>query len=265
MTVATAVSDSGRWVLPRRARKAVLAAHVVLSVAWLGIVATKLALAVVAVSAADQALAETTYRLIDSPVITITRPAAAGALATGLVLSLGTRWGLLKHWWIVVKFALTFAVILTGNALVTRFTLQALDAVAAAGEAGDGPAATGAAPLLAALAANAVMLAAATVISTFKPWGLTPRGRRSRHRPPGWPVGWMTPASNPSSRNRPPSLPSATITRRPHRRQCCTVLTTPNSPKRLPPASGNGCALMALSPRLARLTVSPPGACELWL
>lgn len=89
MTVATAVSDSGRWVLPRRARKAVLAAHVVLSVAWLGIVATKLALAVGAVSAADQALAETTHRLIDSPVTTITRPAAAGALATGLVLSLG--------------------------------------------------------------------------------------------------------------------------------------------------------------------------------
>ncbi|MPZ87033.1 MAG: DUF2269 domain-containing protein [Nitriliruptorales bacterium] len=188
MAVATMTSEAGRWVLPRRARKVVLAAHVLLSVTWLGIVAAKLAMAVTAVSTADAALAEMTYRLMDSPLTTITQPTAAGALVTGLALSLGTRWGLLRHWWIVVKFALTAAVILTGNALITLFTLQSLDAVAAPASAADGPTAA-AAPLMAALLVTVVMLAAASVISTFKPWGRTPRGRpvtleRSQERQP---------------------------------------------------------------------------------
>lgn len=45
-------------------------------------------------------------------------PAAIGALVTGVLLSLGTRWGPLQHYWVATKLALSVGVIVTGIALV---------------------------------------------------------------------------------------------------------------------------------------------------
>ena len=49
--------------------------------------------------------------------VLVTPPPASVSLATlltGIVLSLGTKWGLLKHYWIVAKLLLTVGVTLSG-------------------------------------------------------------------------------------------------------------------------------------------------------
>ena len=164
-----------------------LAAHVVVSVGWLGVVAAMLVLSVSAATTDDAGTAEAAYVLIGevSDVLVAPPPASLGlaALLTGVVLSVGAKWGLFGYYWIVVKLALTVAVIVSGVFLVEVWIRQA---GALAGEA-TGPV-TGSAPgpglgsspvlLIYASAIHLLMLGAATVISVYKPWGKTGRGAR---------------------------------------------------------------------------------------
>lgn len=171
--------------LSPRLRKLVLVAHIIVSVGWFGIVVTMLVLSIAAATAQDIEMSEAAYVLIDGVSDTLVVPPPASfsiaALLTGIVLSLGTKWGLLKHYWILAKLLLTLAIILSGIFLVDRWIQQAL---AVAGESTASTVATsadaGSAPMLLIYAsvAHLLMLGAATVISVYKPWGVTRRGRR---------------------------------------------------------------------------------------
>jgi hypothetical protein len=99
------------------------------------------------------------------------------------VLSVGTAWGLFKHWWIVVKLALTVGVVVTGVVFVGAWTEQAM---ALAAQPGVTPTTD---PDLAAMSlrligwavAHLLMLGAAMVISVYKPWGqIRPQPRPAR-------------------------------------------------------------------------------------
>lgn len=105
-------------------------------------------------------------------------PMSVLALLTGLVLSLGTRWGLVRHYWVLVKLTLTtFAV---AALLLHQFT-----AVSEAARRASGTAA-GAVPdvgglgtqLVADAGAATLVLFVVTVLGVYKPWGRTPYGRR---------------------------------------------------------------------------------------
>ena len=152
--------------LRKRAYKAALTAHVLSSVGWFGI-AVLVAFAGFAALATDSpAQAEGLYRAIDlTPWLSI--PVGVLAAATGLLLSLGTSYGVVKHWWVVAKIAISVAVVVTDAVVVARF---ADDAVA-----------TGSAPnpLNHAIVAHVVVLVIATVLSVFKPRGRTPWRRAS--------------------------------------------------------------------------------------
>jgi hypothetical protein len=94
-------------------------------------------------------------------------PVGVLAAATGLLLSLGTSYGVVKHWWVVAKIAISVAVVVTDAVVVARFA--------------DNAVATGSAPnpLNHAIVAHVVVLVIATVLSVFKPRGRTPWGRSS--------------------------------------------------------------------------------------
>ena len=158
--------------LSPRLRDLVLAAHVIVSVGWLGVVAAGLALASAAVAADDPSVARALYLALAEVLDTLVMPPPASlslaALLTGLVLSLGTKWGLFRHYWIVAKLALTVAVILSGLLLVDAWAQQAV-----ARETGPGPAGM---RLIVASAAHALMLGAATALSVYKPRGQFGRG-----------------------------------------------------------------------------------------
>ena len=107
-----------------------LAAHVIVSVGWLGVVAAGLALASAAVAVDDPSVARALYLALAEVLDTLVMPPPASlslaALLTGLVLSLGTKWGLFRHYWIVAKLVLTAAVILSGILLVDAWAQQAV-------------------------------------------------------------------------------------------------------------------------------------------
>src|SRR5262252_7031501 len=88
-------------------RRLALTGHVAVSVGWLGTVAAFLALAVgglIGQQAQTVAAAYLAMELITRSVIV---PLSLASLLTGLVSSLGTAWGLFRHYWVLAKLLLT--------------------------------------------------------------------------------------------------------------------------------------------------------------
>lgn len=102
-------------------------------------------------------------------------PFGVASLATGLIQSLGTTWGLFRHYWVLLKLLMN----LLATAVLLLYT-RTLDYLAAQAQAA--PDVTVASmgdpsPIVHALGAIAVLLVA-LVLSVYKPRGLTRRGRR---------------------------------------------------------------------------------------
>lgn len=111
-------------------RKFALTVHIAVSVGWLGAVLTYLALAIVIRTSPDSQMVRASYLVLDPITWYVLLPLAIASLLTGLVMSLGTPWGLLKHYWILFKLMLTvFATVIL---LVFTKTLSGM--VEAAGD-----------------------------------------------------------------------------------------------------------------------------------
>src|SRR5579859_6262650 len=90
--------------LTPRLRKAALLVHVAFSVGWLGSVAVYLVLAVAGLRSEDALVARSAYLSMELVGWCAIVPLSLAALASGLVPSLATEWGLFRHYWITVKF-----------------------------------------------------------------------------------------------------------------------------------------------------------------
>jgi hypothetical protein len=88
-------------------RKLTLTIHLIASVGWIGAIIPYLALVVTALAKPDAQtlrIAWTAMALVGWDVLI---PLAFGALLTGIILSLGTSWGLFRHYWVLFSLALT--------------------------------------------------------------------------------------------------------------------------------------------------------------
>ncbi|MDQ6901046.1 MAG: hypothetical protein M3072_16375, partial [Candidatus Dormibacteraeota bacterium] len=81
-------------------RKFALTAHVTCSVGWLGAVAGFLALAVAGLTSRDAQMVRGTYLAMDVTGWFVIVPLSFASLLTGLISSLGTPWGLFRHYWV---------------------------------------------------------------------------------------------------------------------------------------------------------------------
>jgi hypothetical protein len=90
-----------------RIRKFALTAHVTSSVGWFGAVAAFLALAVAGLTSQDAQTARGAYLAMELTTWLVIIPLAFASLLTGLVGSLGTAWGLFRHYWVLVKLLIT--------------------------------------------------------------------------------------------------------------------------------------------------------------
>ena len=99
-------------VMTPRIRKAALVADVVCSVGWLGMVLAFIAMAVMGIVSADEMAVRGTYRVMEQVAWWALVPLAVASLVTGVLQSLGTTWGLFRHYWVVFKLGLT--VVATG-------------------------------------------------------------------------------------------------------------------------------------------------------
>ena len=162
--------------MPRRVRRLALTAHVASSVGWLGAVAGSLALAVAGLTSEDAQTVRAAYLALELTAWFVLVPLSLASLATGLVQSLGTTWGLFRHYWVLFKLLGT--VVATVLLLTYLRTLGTLADVAATA----GPDLGGLrspSPVLHAGAAL-VLLLVATALAVYKPRGVTPYGQRKR-------------------------------------------------------------------------------------
>jgi hypothetical protein len=103
-------------------------------------------------------------------------PACLTSLASGVIQSLGTPWGLLRHHWTLAKLFITVAS--TVLLLVHLRPIAFLAGVAAQGTMGLTDLRDVRVQLVTASAAALLALLVATVLSVYKPRGLTWYGRR---------------------------------------------------------------------------------------
>lgn len=156
-----------RFHLHRRARRTLLVAHVLSAVGWFGLAVTVAFIAVAGGRADDVAYSE-----VIGSTLWLSVPLGLTAAATGVALSLTTRWGLARHWWVVGKEVITVAVIATDVLVVWPAMDRAVDTSTPGSVPG---------PIF----AHCVVLALATALSIVKPKARTPfSARRSTGPPP---------------------------------------------------------------------------------
>jgi hypothetical protein len=160
-------------------RKLALTTHVIASVGWLGAVSAFLPLAVVGLVSQDPENVRAVYLAMDLIGRVVLVPLGLAATLTGVVSSLGSTWGLFKHYWVVAKMILTVpaTVLLMVNlqpvsqiaALAAKRTLTSADL-------------GGLKTLLVTHSAGAVLvLLAVTALSYYKPRGMTRTGWREQY------------------------------------------------------------------------------------
>jgi hypothetical protein len=165
-------------VMTARVRRFALTAHIACSVGWLGGVITSFALALAALIEPQEQMVRALLPTMDLIARWVLVPMSVASLLTGVIQSLGTRWGLVRHYWILVKLAMNL--LATG---VLLLYLQMLGHLARTAEAPFSSLQALRDPSPVAHSGTAILvLVAATVLSVYKPAGLTPHGRRVQDR-----------------------------------------------------------------------------------
>ena len=156
-------------------RKFALTIHLTCSVGWIGAVVAYLALGVAAVTSPDAQTVRAAWTAMEVTGWWAIVPLAVVALLTGLVMSLGTHWGLLRHYWVLISLALT---ILCTVVLVLHMpTVSAMAKLARTVDWADLRALGGD---LFHPAVGLVVLLAIAVLNVYKPSGVTPYGWRKQ-------------------------------------------------------------------------------------
>lgn len=157
-------------------RKLTLTAHLTLSIGWLGAVVAFLALAIVGVASQEVHMMRSACLAMGLLVSYVIVPLALASLVSGLVSALGTKWGLVRHYWVILKLALTIASI-----VVLLVQVAPINEVAELAAALDSSVATlrglSKRPLIHA-AGGLMVLLVIQVLGVYKPHGLTGHGRR---------------------------------------------------------------------------------------
>lgn len=162
--------------LPARMRKLLLLVHIAAAGTWLGLdlvlgilVLTTLTADPTGAGAAAASLASVaTWPLVAVGLLT---------LATGMLLGLGTKYGLVRYWWVLAKLVVNVV-------LVTLVVLVLWPGVTTVGEAGRAALVVGEAPVMPATlvfppVVSSTALIVAMTLSVFKPWGRTRRSART--------------------------------------------------------------------------------------
>lgn len=152
-----------------RIRKFVLTSHITFSVGWLGAVAVFIVLAIAGLTTIDNQLARSYSLAMKSSAWFVILPFCLSSLFTGIAQAIWTKWGLFRHYWIVVKLFLT--VVSTILLLLHLQPISYLAEATADTSFSSSQQAEKFIDLIVKAAAAILALLAATTISIYKPWG----------------------------------------------------------------------------------------------
>jgi hypothetical protein len=164
--------------MPPRLRRLALTTHVTCSVGWFGAVVVFLALAVIGLASPQPQTVRGVYLVMEPAAWSVLVPLAFASLLSGLVQSLGTSWGLARHYWVLAKLLIN---VVTTVVLLLYLPTFAAMAAAAAEPGVDLAAVRNPSPVIHAGAAMVLLLLAAA-LSVYKPRGLTRYGWRRRQQ-----------------------------------------------------------------------------------
>lgn len=162
-----------------RLRKCALTAHVTSSVGWLGAVACFLVLAIAGRTSQDAQLVRAAYLAMELTTWFVIVPLSLASPLTGLVMSLGTTWGLFRHYWVLAKVLITIPA-----CIILLLHIQPIGHLARAvaeTTLSSGDLAGMRIQLVANAGAAALVLLVATALSVYKPPGMTRYGQRKQH------------------------------------------------------------------------------------
>jgi len=157
-------------------RKFVLAAHLTFSVGWIGAVVAYLALGVSAATSQDAQTVRAAWIAMELTGWYVIVPLALAALLTGIVMSLGTPWGLFRHYWVLITLVLTIL-----STVVLLLHMPTVSFLADVAQEADGADLAGLGGDLLHPGVGLLVLLVITGLNVYKPRGLTPYGRRKQH------------------------------------------------------------------------------------
>jgi hypothetical protein len=164
-------------IMPPLLRKLALAVHLTTSVGWIGAVAGYLALDVTVTTGGDASVVRAAWIAMGLVTSWAILPLAFASLVTGLVMALGTKWGLFRHWWVLISFLLTVGatgVLLSETRVISGSAAMAADPTTSREQLLALPS-----TLPHSVGGLAVLLVV-QVLNVYKPHGLTPYGWRKQ-------------------------------------------------------------------------------------
>jgi hypothetical protein len=160
-------------IMTPRLRKFALTIHITSSVGWFGAVIAYLSLAIVTRTSQDVQMVRAAYFALEPITMYVLVPLSFASLLTGLIMSLGTQWGLYRHYWVLFKLLLT----ILSTVVLLGFTQTMRRMVAVASDP------TTSITELSAMGAGIehavgalVVLLVITILSVYKPRGITSYG-----------------------------------------------------------------------------------------
>lgn len=157
-------------------RKAILVLHIVSAGAWIGIDVIVGVLVVAGFFTSEHTVQGLAYQALGTFAVVPMLTTALVSLVSGVLLGLGTRYGLVRYWWVAVKLVL--------NVVLCVLIVFALEpGMADIVEHGRILASGGESPLDVSTlffppAVSLSTLSFATVLAVFKPWGRVRSDRR---------------------------------------------------------------------------------------
>ena len=159
-------------------RKLALATHLSVSVGWIGAVVAYLALDVTVATSRDPGMLRAAWAAMGLVVSWAIVPLALAALLTGIVMSLGTKWGLIRYWWVVISLVLTVVatlVLLSETLVIGSSAAIAADPATSIDDLRALPS------TLPHSVGGLVVLLVIQVMNVYKPRGMTRYGWRKQH------------------------------------------------------------------------------------
>ncbi len=164
-------------IMGPRLRRVVLITHITSSVGWIGAVAAFFALAVTGVTSQDTPVVRGAYLAMEVSAWYVILPLAVASLLIGTVQALGSRWGLVRHYWVLIKLGVTvvaFVVFVAKLPLISHLARVAAQTTPSAADVGTQM------ELVLHSGGGLLVLIVPAALSVYKPRGMTRHGQRKQ-------------------------------------------------------------------------------------
>lgn len=161
--------------MPPALRKFALTVHLTVSVGWIGVVVAYLVLGITTVTMQDVRTGRAAWIAMDLIGWYVLVPLSLAALLTGIIMSLGTSWGLFRHYWVLISLVLT-----TLSTVILLLHMPTVSALAEIAQGADPAALARLGGDLFHPGVGLLILLVIQVLNVYKPRGITPYGWRKQ-------------------------------------------------------------------------------------